>query len=144
MYIILKRSVLFQFLLTRWQNSWHNWHKQSVFPWDKRCQRILFWIFPSWSHFLPFVNFLLYGSIVWCKGGHILPGCGDKRSKVVAVYNWFFLAKSQAKRHRRDATFHAVGKIRTWVTVGGLPERGGVLCEMKEREANKQDCWFVS
>ena len=33
----------------------------------------------------------------------------------------FFAESHQAKRHRRDVTFHAVGKSRMWVTVGGSP-----------------------
>ena len=39
---------------------------------------------------------------------------------VIVVYN-FFAESHQAKQHRRNVTFHAVGKSRMWGTAGGLP-----------------------
>ena len=44
------------------------------------------------------------------------------------VYNCFFAETGQAMMHWGNFNLHAVCKMRTWVTVGGFPEWGGVLC----------------
>ena len=54
-------------------------------------------------------------------------------SIVLVVYNCFFVETGQATTHWRDVISHSVWKNGTWVTAGGFPEWGGVLCWPKEK-----------
>ena len=54
-------------------------------------------------------------------------------SIVLVVYNCFFVETGQATTHQCDVISHSVWKNGTWVTAGGFPEWGGVLCWPKEK-----------